>query len=1120
MMFALKTSSESQTSLIPGFMNNTATLRCFSPVDLGRSDILLQLPYDRLPTPQTGFRLGSLPSVGFAWPNQGSRASLAVSRANILAACVALFYRYSGQTQIPLLIEASVAQSCSRLRTMAFEVSGRDTLVQLQQNVVAALDNEEGEIEVNGAAPVLISYSDRDSSDGLRPEGVIDHTKLDIHLKFRATSDSLSAALDYNSSLFDPDTVTRLLRHLQSVFAAIAADSSTAVADLPLFSDGELIWFDDRCTGPIVHYPDQPIHVEFESWVALDPKKTAVMCGNKSLSYEELNRQANQVARYLLAKGMGVGHRVVACLEPSLEVVSTLLGILKSGATYVPVNPGHPKFRIDAVLDDTQPSLIFTQSHLSELSGSAAAEIVCIDRPPESLARQSPENPDVDISPEGIAYIFYTSGTTGKPKGVMASHANMINFIHASRDRYGIVASDLMPAVASYTFSISMFELMSPLSVGATLLLLEREHVLDAARMAETLQEVTIFHIGPSLLKNIVKYIKHAYPEYSCFSGVKHASSGGDMVPPELLSDMQEIFAKAEIFVIYGCSEISLMGCTWEATDSPVTRTFVGSPLANVRLLVLDDDGNQVPPGAVGDVCFGGKGVVSGYQNRPKMTAQSFFERDGIRCYRTGDRGRLDMAGNLELMGRRDFQIQLRGMRIELGEIDYHLRHAEGVRDGIVVAKDRSNSDKVLVAYYVPEEDDAVDVVALRDHMAERLPDYMVPTFYVGMEALPLNHNLKVDRNALPDYVAPEQPLEHPPESKTELSLAEIWCELLQRTSIDVRDNFMSLGGDSLLAMQLIFLVEQKFGCKLDGLEILRESLAVMAQLVDQRTGRTSVEDKSAEQIASRIHPLSSFYFGRDNSLYGLFQQPLEQSESTPVLICPPIGYEYTRCQYFLHLLAENLASAGVPSLRFDFFGTGDSCGRDRDATFARWREDLVEAYDELELRTGAETVRVFGFRLNTMLALRALQDKPVDRWVCWDPVTQGQHYYEELRRMTLEEAKKLLVIRNLRTPSLMRDAEELVGMTFSSAAIQEMTSLVLDHENFPIGGNVCQVLSADYSSVAESEQQRQIALAGLPSVLVDEECGWYSTTRMTSPITQKLLLEQIQNELIGPSRS
>jgi len=371
----------------------------------------------------------------------------------------------------------------------------------------------------------------------------------------------------------------------------------------------------------------------------------------------------------------------------------------------------------------------------------------------------------------------------------------------------------------------------------------------------------------------------------------------------------------------------------------------------------------------------------------------------------------------------------------------------------------------------------------------------------------------------LPDYTPPESMIENPPQTGTEIALAAIWCELLRRDAVDVSENFMALGGDSLLAMQLIILVEQEFGYKLDGLEVLREALAVHAQIIDQATGQTVVAEQPANSIATRIYPVSSFFFGRDESLYGLYHAAPGASDKIPVLICPPIGYEYTLCQYFLHLLAENLAVVGVPSMRFDFFGTGDSCGRDVEATFTRWREDLRAAFDELVVQSGTKTVRVLCFRLNTILAFHALSDCPVDRWVCWDPVTRGKRHYQELQRMTRDKAQQLLIVRNLRVPRRIREAEELAGVTFSRSAIDELTMMELDRGDIPDGADVVQFLSGDYVSDDNFARVESQVLGNYPLTRVEDNCSWYDSTRLTSAITYKSMLNQLQIDLTGERR-
>ncbi len=404
----------------------------------------------------------------------------------------------------------------------------------------------------------------------------------------------------------------------------------------------------------------------------------------------------------MTAQGIGAESRVVVCLEPSIDVAIVLLAVLKAGAVYVPLDPTYPAARIRASLEDIRPRLLVTRAYLDEkLQIDGVARLALDDL--ENLAKGlSDENPGLAVQPDQTAYIYYTSGTTGKPKGAAASQANLASYIRAARERYLIGASDVMPAIARFSFSISMLELMSPLAAGGTLVILERDHILDLDRMSRTLEDVTIFHAGPSLLKNLITYVKRHYRGFDAFSRVRHASSGGDMVSPEVLEGLKQIFFNAEVFVIYGCSEISCMGCTYPvARDRPVERTYVGRPFDSVAVRVLDSALNLLPVGVVGEIHFAGDGIVKGYLNRPELTAEKFIELDGRRYYRTGDMGRLSEDGWLEILGRSDFQVKLRGMRVELGEVEQHLRRAPGVRDGVVTARSLAGGEKALVAYMV-----------------------------------------------------------------------------------------------------------------------------------------------------------------------------------------------------------------------------------------------------------------------------------------------------------------------------------------------------------------------------------------------------------------------------------
>lgn len=1072
-----------------------STFPDFSPTPVQEATSL-QLPYDRLKTPDTAFRAARVTlderlALG-STAAQGDGAPLA------LAAAAALFYRYSGQSRIPLSLcvrQGAALEACA----LEIAVGGGDLAGDLVSRAAAGLSDAAAPYDPSAPLSVHVTHGEPAGA------GIADATDLALELVFGA--DGVALAIRYNESLFDGATARRLLGHWRRTLLALDADATLRISALSLFSEEEQAWFDANCRGPAARPAPHFVHEEIARQARERPGQVAVRFNEQTLTYAELDRRANQLAHLLRARGAATESRVLVCLEPSLDVPVCLLAILKAGATYVPVNPAHPEFHIRAIVEDTKPRLILTQTKVANVVSGFGVETLTIDDPPAELATQPGEPGDWPIDRRQVAYVYYTSGTTGRPKGVAASHANMIHFVNVARDRYRITADDVIPAVAAFTFSISMFELTAALSVGGTLVVLERAHVLDAARMTRTLQEVTLFHIGPSLLKSIIKYIKANVPDFGVFGKVRHASSGGDMVPVEVLRDLKTIFSRAEVYVIYGCSEVSLMGCTWEVTSSSPERTYVGKPFAGVHLLVLDDDDNRVPIGAIGDVCFGGPGVVGGYVD-PSLGHDRFFERDGIRYYRTGDRGRLYPDGNLELLGRRDFQIKLRGMRIELAEIDYHLRQAPGVRDGLVAAKQHRRGETVLVAYYVPEPGSRVREDELHAHMASRLPDYMVPVFYVALEALPLNYNLKVDRRALPELETPSAPVRNPPRTETEVALARIWCELLRLDGVGLDDNFMLLGGDSLLAMEMIHLVEERLGFRLDGMDVLRESLWILARIIDG-SGRPApgADDAAAPRVTRDILPVSAFYFGPDETLYGLYTEPLGKATGAPVLLCPPIGYEYMRCQFMLRTLAERLAEAGVPSLRFDFFGMADSLGDDMEASFARWGRDLEAALELLKSRSGSDRVAVFAMRLTATLALKHLPRAGVERWVLLDPVADGAAHHRELARMSREKRHWLLLKRNLKFPAPVEGGEELVGMRFSHAAIAEMRALKLDAGDVAGRADVRLVLSADFGAAPP-------ALAAVPAVRSTAESLWYRSTRVTLAVTAKDILSHIQRQL------
>ena len=1048
------------------------------PAENAPTESALQLPFDFHRTPSTptdparhAFEL-PIPSAGSA-PG-GAASSAAPPEALIAAAFGVLLFRYNAQPSI--LLNASRMTAAGGLRwrqpleiSTAIDAACGSVLGQarefLRRADAAASGRDAGgrHSERSRAGIVFLEPSGAHQAHARAEEmhgaaqSELESGRVDLLLAVSSSSGRISAAFLYNARLFKQVSIERFAGHLGELLAHVAVDLHAPISMLPLLPASERRWIESMCSGRPRDSSAEFVHRSFEKRAAEAPEAIALRFLDESLSYRRLNSRANALARYLTAHGIGPESRVVVCLEPSFDIVIALLAILKAGGVYVPLDPAYPIARIRACLEDIQPQFVVTRAHLKEKVSAEGVPSLSLDELETLTSGLSERNPDLAVQPDQTAYIYYTSGTTGKPKGAAASQANLASYIRAARDRYRIDKLDVMPAIARFSFSISMFELMSALAAGGTLIILERDHILDLDRLSRTLTEVTIFHAGPSLLKGLITHIKRRFADFGAFSRVRHASSGGDMVSPEVLEGLKKIFFNAEVFVIYGCSEISCMGCTYPVSrDQPVERTFVGRPFDNMVVRVLDPALNLLPAGIVGEICFAGDGIVKGYVNRPEMTAEKFVELGGLRFYRTGDMGRLSEDGWLEILGRSDFQVKLRGIRIELAEVEHHLRRAAGVRDGVVTTRRLEGDEKSLVAYIVMDRSEAElregesPIAAVHRHMADHLPDYMVPATYVELESLPLNHNMKVDRHALPEPKAANARSAggerfQEPRTPTEKRMAALWSKLLGIERIGRDDHFFDLGGHSMLGVQLILDVESELGAVLKGMEVLRESLQRQAALCDERSGNAvEAADASAGSAAAAVDPdndFEAFYFGEGRGLYGILNGT-RPFAGEAVLICSSIGQEHVRSHFTLQRLAKRLAARGVPALRFDYYGCGDSFGESHAATCVRWKRDIGEAYRELKRRTGATRITAVGVRFGAALLGDAANDLDLAGLVLWDPVVDGSKYIAELAETHRRYVRSLRRWSFLRAAPPVKGAAELIGLICSETHVREIKEL------------------------------------------------------------------------------
>lgn len=609
------------------------------------------------------------------------------------------------------------------------------------------------------------------------------------------------------------------------------------------------------------------------------PDKQAVSFGSTGWTYQDLVVAVDRLAYRLRQENVGRQSRVAVCTPPHLHAPVALLAILKLGAVYIPIGADYPKGRIQAIIDDVKPTLILTVDATAGLFEDIAVKTG--DLPTLTAPIDSPPliAPPAEMRAEDDAYIFYTSGTTGAPKGIAVGYHALSFYIHAGIDAYGINAEDAMLSVAKYSFSISLFELLSPLVAGGRLMLLERDQVMAAAELTKALQEATVAHIGPSLLRKALEHIKNTLIEPVSFDHMRHISAGGDVVPPELLEMLKEVFRKADVCVIYGCTEIACMGCTYFAPrDQVVDKTYVGKPYAGAEILLLGEDDQPVAKGDVGEVLFAGPGLLNSYVNKPHLTAKKRIVIGDKTYFRTGDMGRLAPSGDLELLGRHDFQVKIRGLRIEPVEIEVHLRRVPGIREAVVAPIDGKDGEKRLTAYLVTGDQAPPTIAIIRAHLADHLPDYMIPSVYVTLDKLPLNQNLKVDRNALPapatchQLTADEQIA---PRNEVEAKLAQIWRTELGQASVGVTDNFFDLGGDSLLAVTLCLIVSETFDIALRPSALYETSPTIedLAKLIEAK--RDSRADTQQQSVSSErvtrddpfpiLPPSARFLKERDN---------------------------------------------------------------------------------------------------------------------------------------------------------------------------------------------------------------------------------------------------------------
>ncbi|WP_186067218.1 amino acid adenylation domain-containing protein [Burkholderia gladioli] len=731
------------------------------------------------------------------------------------------------------------------------------------------------------------------------------HEQLPLALHIRENRFDANAWIHfmYNRAYFEQEEVEAIGARFEHLLGQVLQDARVPVADLRLPTAGELARLREWSASPAAFERDEPLHRLFEARAAQTPDAVALEFEGQRLSYGELNAWANRVAHRLIGLGVKPDDRVAICVERGPGMIAGLLGVLKAGAGYVPLDPAYPAERLAYTLGDSAPLAVLVQAGTREVLGELTVPVIDIDAPGESDA--SSDNPVVEgLNARSLAYVIYTSGSTGQPKGVMIEHRNVTRLFAATQAWYGFGPQDTWALFHSFAFDFSVWEIWGALLHGGRLVIVpkltSRSPQACYALLCDT--GVTVLNQTPSAFRQLIAAQAESDREHE----LRHVVFGGEALEVGMLRPWYEDARNRDCRLVnmYGITETTVHVTYWPlSAEGGGTPAGIGRPIPDLSVHVLDANLNPVPIGVAGELCVGGAGVARGYLNQPELTARRFirnpFSEDAeARLYRSGDLARFLSDGTLEYLGRIDTQVKIRGFRIELGEIEAALSALPGVREALVMAREDEPGEKRLVAYFVVDDAEAAsDTAALRAGLSRTLPDFMLPAAFVALERFPLTANGKIDRKALPrpaqtvdaeQYVAPRTSIEE--------RLAAIWAQVLHLDRVGIHDNFFAVGGDSIRAVSVLskakaqgleFALVDLFtrqsianlaqALTLDEVSVAQEAAALSLSAADQARLPAGIEDaypltylqrgmvyhnQQASEDASIYHDVFSYRFG------------------------------------------------------------------------------------------------------------------------------------------------------------------------------------------------------------------------------------------------------------------
>ncbi len=768
----------------------------------------------------------------------------------LLAVFQAVLYRYSKQSAIVVGTPVSMRTRLELenvigclINTQALRadfppgITTKQLLAQIRTTVLECMSHGDvpfetilselvKERDLTRSPLVQVAFILQNTPRSAEYEVVSGGTTFDMTLYMWERDGIFGGTIEYNANLFASETIACLAGCYETLAMEMATQPEAAIEGLSLLTAAqESEWF-EKYNGPPASFPQGCAHGWIEARAAETPAAIAVICGEERLTYREISERSNRLANRLRVLGVDVGSLVAICLDRSADLVIAALAVWKAGGAYVPLDPHFPPDRLDFMLSDSDATALITDEHLLKRLPRLTAHTICVDRDRNQLRSEPAGMPRSSANADSLAYVIYTSGSTGKPKGVEVPHRSLVNLLGSMQREFGMVSTDRLLAVTTFSFDIAALELYLPLISGAPVVIAPREASSDSAALARLIakEKITLMQATPVTWFLLLQSGWRGEP------GLK-ILCGGEALTRELARRLTA--TGCEVWNLYGPTETTI----WSTVDrvGREDRLSIGRPIANTQIHVLDETGQPVPPGVPAELCIGGAGLARGYLRREELTAERFINSSrhgGARLYRTGDLVRRLSDGRIEWLGRLDAQVKLRGFRIELGEIETVLEQQAGVEKAVVIVRRDAAYEEQLVAYLTAKSPADLRSSTLRRELQGHLPDYMVPAAFVVIEEFPLTANRKVDRKALlaPEYdprnrsrsgqmdgkaAVDENENALGPANHIESVMAEIWREVLGVETVNLNDNFFELGGNSLSAMRFISRLRSELGMEI-----------------------------------------------------------------------------------------------------------------------------------------------------------------------------------------------------------------------------------------------------------------------------------------------------------------